>query len=299
MTTDYPLAVLPHNRELAPWLAQMQGLDLSARRQVLKRFKPTPMPPFLYKYLSSDREFSLRNVHDVLVRSILRLNFPNSFNDPFEMTAHFVMIATQEEKLARFESLAREQAPYLGWRAVQARVRELMAFTEECFMPRWQQSLKNVRESAGVCCFAGNAKNRLMWGHYASNHKGICLQFERVRDIHTLAHAFRVRYSANFPILNWIVEFHQDIGKMLFSKDPCWEYEQESRILIYEQGGRYLPLVPDALRKLIFGCRAEPAFVDTVMGMLAERDAAGYSPVEVYFARQHTKMYRLVVSRRK
>jgi hypothetical protein len=163
MTTDYPLAMLPHNKELAPWLAQMQGLDLSARRQVLKRFKPTPMPPFLYKYLSSDREFSLQNLHDVLVRSVLRLNSPNSFNDPFEMTAHFVMTATQEEKLAR----------------------------------------------------------------------------------------------------------------------------------------RYLPLVPETLRRLMFGCRAEPAFVDTVMGMLAERHASGYSPVDVYFARQHTKMYRLVVNRRK
>jgi hypothetical protein len=66
MTPDYPLAMLPHNRELAPWLAQMQGLDLPARRQVLKRFKPTPMPPFLYKYLSSDRELSLQSVPHIV-----------------------------------------------------------------------------------------------------------------------------------------------------------------------------------------------------------------------------------------
>jgi hypothetical protein len=160
----YLLATLPPNPKLAPWIAQMLALDLSGRSHVLKRFKPEPMPPFLYKYLPSKGEFALTNIRDVLVGSVLRLSSPAQFNDPFELKAHFVMTATHEQKLERFGALAREQAPHLGWRAIQERVRNLMSAPEEFFYPNWQQSLNQIRGAPGIYCFAGSPKNHLMWG---------------------------------------------------------------------------------------------------------------------------------------
>jgi hypothetical protein len=295
---EYPLAILPPNREIDPWVATMLSVDLRHRRHVLKRFKPTRMMPFLYKYFSSNSPYSHRNLRDVIVGSVLRLNPPSGFNDPFEMRAHFVVTATEDEKRTRFESLAREQAPHFGWRAVQARVEELMTGTEEYFNPIWQQSLKNIREEAGVYCFAGSGKSTLMWSHYAEDHKGVCLQFERVQDIAILSHALRVRYVPDLPVLNWVVGFHEGIGEMIFAKHPCWEYEQESRIMIYGQGGRYLRFAPQALRKLIFGCRAAPNLIEAVNGWLDERAELGHPPIDVYFARPHPTRYRLVVGRR-
>jgi len=294
---EYSLATLPPNEAIEPWMGFVERLSVRARRHALHRFVP-PMPLFLYKYFSSNQPYSLENLRDVIVGSVLRLNSPSYFNDPFEMAAHFVMTATEDEKLARYESLVRQQAPHLGWRAIQARIEELTAGTEEFFTPTWQRSLKNIRDSAGVYCFAGSGKNRLMWGHYASNHKGVCLQFERVLDIRTLSHALSVKYVPDLPVLNWIIGFHEDIGKMLLSKDPCWEYEQESRILINDQAGRYLPFAPGALRRLIFGCRVEESLVETVERWLEERVVAGYPPVEVYSASQHPTKYRLVVTRK-
>jgi hypothetical protein len=294
----YPIAMLPPNGLIDPWVARMLSLDLRSRRHVLKQFKPEPLPPFLYKYFSSNQAYSHQNLRDVIVESVLRMNPPSEFNDPFEMRAHILMNGTEEERLARFESLARQQAPHLGWRALQARIQALMSGTQEDFTPTWQQSLKNIREETGVYCFAGSAKNTLMWSHYASNHKGVCLQFERVRDLAILSHAIQVRYTPDLPVLNWIVGFHEGIGDMLFAKHPCWEYERESRILIYGQAGRYLPFGPQALRKLILGCRAEAAFVEAVNGWLEERAAIGHPSIDVYFARQHPKKYRLVVARR-
>jgi Protein of unknown function (DUF2971) len=275
----------------------MSSLDLPGRRHVPKRFLPEPMRPFLYKYLPSQGDFGLINIRDVLVGSVMRLSSPRQFNDPFELTAEFVMTATDAQKLERFESLARAQAPHLGWRAIQERVRNLMSSPEEFFYPNWQQSLSQIRSVAGIYCFAGSGKNHLMWGHYASHHKGVCLQFERVRDIATLAHAFRVDYHREFPVLNWIVDFHKHTGDMLFSKDSCWAYEKESRIFIYGQAGRYVPFAPDALRKLIFGCEAEPKFIDAVTDILAQRAATGHPPIDVHFAKRHPKRYRLVVPR--
>jgi hypothetical protein len=290
--------MVPPNKDLDPWVETMERLNVRSRRHVLCRFTP-PMPLFLYKYFSSNQPYSRQNLRDVIVGSVLRLSSPNDFNDPFEMAAHFVMTGTEDEKLARYEALARQQAPHLGWRAIQARIKELMAATENSLTPMWQKSLKNIRVSAGVCCFAGSAKNRLMWGHYASNHKGVCLQFERVLDIRILSHAFRVRYVSDLPVLNWIVGFHEGVGEMLFAKDPCWEYEQESRILVNGQAGRYLAFAPQALRRLIFGCRVEPSLVDDVENWLSERAVAGHPPVEVYTATQHPTQYRLVVTRKR
>jgi len=276
----------------------MQALDLPSRRRVLKTFRPRPMDPFLYKYFSSNHKYSYQNLRDVIVGSVLRLNSPCHFNDPFEMWAHFIMTSTEAEKRGRFESLAREQAPHLGWRAIQARINNLMSFDEKDFTPIWQQSLKSVREIAGVYCFAGSAKNTLMWSHYASNHNGVCIQFERVRDIATFSHAVRVRYVPDLPILNWVVGFHEGISEMIFAKHPCWEYERESRMMLYGQAGRYVPFDPQALRKVIFGCRADAKLVDAVDGWLAEREAAGYAKPDVYFTNQHAKQYRLVITPR-
>jgi hypothetical protein len=294
----YPRASLPPNPTMEPWIETVERLTLRARRHVLNSFKPEPMSQFLYKYLPCNTPHSTQNLNDVIVGSVLRLSSPRDFNDPFELAAHFVMDATDDEKSERYETLVREQAPHLGSRARQAHVDTLMAATWEQLSPTWQRSLRSIRDTAGVYCFAGKARNRLMWGHYASNHKGVCLQFERVLDIRTFCHALRVRYSPQLPIVNWVVGFHNDIGNMLFSKDPCWQYEQESRIQIPGQAGRYLAFEPQALRRLIFGCKAEVDFIDSVEMLLDERRRAGMPPVDVFVSRQHPTRYHLSVFRR-
>lgn len=293
----YPLATLPPNKDIDPWVEAMEGLAVPARRNVLRHQFVPPMRPYLYKYFSSNQPYSTRNLRDVIVGSVLRLNSPCSFNDPFELSAHFVMRATEEQKLARYESLVRQQAPHLGWRAREPSVRWLMAATENDLNPTWQRSLAKVRESSGVYCFAGSDQNRLMWGHYASNHKGLCLQFDRAQDVRVLSHAFRVDYVSKLPEIDWVADFHKGITGMLFSKDPCWRYERESRILSLDQAGRYLPFQPQAISRLVFGCRAERAFVDYVEGLVAERIKAGLPPLAVYAAEQHPTKYRLRMMR--
>jgi hypothetical protein len=58
---EYPLAMFPPNKDMDPWVEEMLSVDLRSRRHVLKRFKPTPMRPFLYKYFSSNQGYSLQN----------------------------------------------------------------------------------------------------------------------------------------------------------------------------------------------------------------------------------------------
>jgi hypothetical protein len=296
-TSGYPLAALPFNEALDPWIRAMLGIHPLARRQVMKRKFTPPMAWLLYKYLPAGREHSLTNLHDILVRSLLRLSSPSQFNDPFEMAAHFSLKSTEAQRLARFESLAREQEPLRGWGFIRAWTQSLMSTPESQLAPVLAQSLSRIRDAAGIYSFAGDARNTLTWSHYASDHKGVCLIFDRAHDIATLSHAFRVKYVRNLPVLNWIRSFHKDISKMLFAKHPAWRYEHESRIMINDQAGRYLPFAPRALRGLIFGCRAEPQFMNAVERILSDRAASAHPPVHVYFAQTHPTKYRLVIKR--
>jgi hypothetical protein len=123
--------------------------------------------------------------------------------------------------------------------------------------------------------------------------------YDRALGIGTVAHAFRVRYVKNLPVINWIRGFHKDIGKMLFAKHPSWRYEQESRIMINYQAGQYLPFPAPALCGLIFGCRADAQFIDAVEDILSQRVAAGHPDVRTYTAHTHSTKYELVLRRRK
>jgi hypothetical protein len=294
----YPLASLLPNEKHDQWVSQMLGLDLPARRSVLKRFRPQPIRQFLYKYFPTTG-YSPANLQAALVASMLRLNPPSEFNDPSEMRAHIFVAGTEQAKRDRFEAIAREQNPLMGWRAIQAQIDALMSRTEEVFTPVWQRSLATMRENAGVCCFAGSAKNDLMWSHYAEGHRGVCLQFERVRDIATFSQALRVHYEPGLPTLNYIDhdEFARGLGRMLFSKSPDWRYERENRIFLDGQANRYLPFEASALRKLIFGCKAIPVFIASVLTMLTERTSAGLPPVEVFYTHLDARSYRLVMGR--
>lgn len=163
MIGGYLLATLPTNRQIDPWVEAVLRLNLRGRRHVLRRrFKP-PMSWFLYKYCSADRAYFCQNLRDVIVGSVLRLNSAGSFNDPFEMTAHFIVKATEREKLARFEALVRQQAPHVGWRAIQAAIQRLIATPEEGLRPMLNEPLRRIRDAAGIYCFSGEPRSTLMW----------------------------------------------------------------------------------------------------------------------------------------
>jgi hypothetical protein len=253
---------------------------------------------FLYKYRSLDHSHSLENLRDTIVASKLRLNRPIDFNDPFDMAAHFVMDATVEQRRTRFTALVKEQSPGIGWKKELAAIQRLMSAPAKDHVTRCQTSLANIRATTGIYCFAGTPKNTLMWSHYASNHTGICLQFERVHDFAVLGHAMTVKYVPDLPVVNWILDFQESIGEMLFAKHPCWQYEEESRIIAYNQAGRYLPFKPEALRRIIFGCRASDSAKAAVDALLVERASAGHPPVSTYVATMHPTKYGLVLRKR-
>ena len=69
-----------------------------------------------------------------------------------------------------------------------------------------------------------------MWSHYAYNHQGICIQFERAKDYETLSNAVRVNYCSDYPTVDWVKDFEEGLGKVILRKFEDWKYEREERL---------------------------------------------------------------------
>jgi hypothetical protein len=269
---------------------------LQQRRLRLKYKIPT-LSRFLYKYRGFNGQYAVDNLRDMIVRSRFRLNAPSTFNDPYEFNVEISLESTQEQRLERFTRLISECAPAESKDRQALMVSDLMDRPDSEHAKRCQESLERIRHQSGVLCFAGDPRSLLMWSHYAENHEGVCLQFERIRDFPVLGHAVHVYYQEQFPKANWIVDFMKGVGEMLLTKHNGWRYEEECRVTSIDNANRYLQVRPDALRAIIFGCRISESNLKIIDGLLKQREALGAPAVKRWFAFKHPSQYRLMIRR--
>lgn len=274
--------------------AEIASLDYRAVRRFIRvRINP-PLSRFIYKYraVRSD-EASIARLREIVVESKLWLSSPIDFNDPFEMAALFIAKGTLAEKQERFNNLAKGQG--LRWKERKKAVREMMTRKNEEFARIANDSHGRQMAKVGVISFGGDARSMLMWSHYAQDHTGICLQFERAKDPYAFLRALPMEYSDDYPVINWIDEraFRERMGTILLQKHIGWQYENEHRIAIPNGAHRHLEFKPEALTGIIVGCRASDETVQSVKQLLQERLARGLPDPKLYRAVQHESKYRL------
>lgn len=93
-----------------------------------------------------------------------------------------------------------------------------------------------------VGCLADDYRNRLMWSHYADEHKGFCLEYDYSTGEQLSTVPFPVAYTAERVKMPWEAFLETSTEKKAFatnvmmqallSKDDAWAYESEWRILI-------------------------------------------------------------------
>ena len=131
-----------------------------------------------------------------------------------------------------------------------------------------------------------------MWAHYADSHKGVCLLYdfpsnyfpnkyrhERDDKFYFVGCA-KVDYGDN-DFHNWLV--NGDLGdpipnepvvcaaaKLLVTKAECWDYEDEARILVSEEG--FLSYEKRFLKKVIFGLRTPPRQKELIKSLLQKEN---------------------------
>jgi hypothetical protein len=100
-----------------------------------------------------------------------------------------------------------------------------------------------------------------MWSHYASQHRGVALEFDTAKWIEQMPYMkeqfHKVTYSKTRIRLK-LTRAHYDeaqfFNSTILTKDICWKSEEEWRVITKKQGPLEFPVC--ALTGIIFGCHA-------------------------------------------
>lgn len=156
--------------------------------------------------------------------------------------------------------------------------------------------LKGAFKLLGVCSFSRARKNQLMWSHYANEHKGFCIGFNKrlLLESHRDSIALDVNYQSAQPsALELISGFevnpisnslegninHSVFSDLIRTKYTYWSYERETRIILPQSCALKFP--HKALRSVALGLRAEGSEVERLLEILKQKQ---WKHVKVYQA---------------
>jgi len=284
------------DRELNQYLTWLEDKSYHERRCILRQQVRPRLPRFRYKFRSINTidADSVSRLREILVDSKLWLASPESFNDPFDMSAKIIVNGTIEEKRTRIKGILKEN----GYRNSQIKKllpKYIQNMNKSDFNTFVNKTHKDTVSRTGVLSFAGDPRNILMWSHYSDNHQGVCLQFEVARDIITIGSASPVEYSSQYPTANWVRDYEKDLQKVLLRKYDGWAYEKESRIIKLEEANSYFKFAPQSLTGVIFGCHVSSSTIEIVLDLLKERSTLGLPKPTLYQAIKSQTQYKISI----
>lgn len=290
----------PAQMDIAAVFAALARGSYRDRRRFLRRKVRPSYPRYIYKFrrLDPDRADANRSLVDILVESRLWLSSPESFNDPFDMTARVIAqcdVATKKRKLS---ALLSEHRPNLDRNEHARELARMLALPDHHWGQLAVAAYDRQTRRAGVCSFAGDPRSVLMWSHYSSDHAGVCIQFEIAQNPVALLEAIRVTYDEAYPTVNWFADdFAEQLKTSLLRKHPNWGYEIERRIIRIGEGNTHLAFLPSAVTGVIVGCRASDRHRAVLAEILRERGRRGLPNVRLLRAEKHAARYALRLRR--
>lgn len=238
----------------------------------------------------SSESFSLyryRTINKHLIEAIVNKSLyfarPDELNDPFDCLIDIKMMFQKAIAMTPDEERKKLLSVYLD---------------TEGFFENWRSHIDEV----GLCCFSEAQNIPLLWAHYADGHKGLCLEYtfseaDFAPDGNgpfATAVMGNVQY-VDSPLSHFLLggpinelkgsvldhenqeadSFRKSLLRhYLFSKNPTWSYEKESRFLRTESGV-YKPNIDRPLiTKICFGLRTPPEEI-ALITKLAKDYSAG------------------------
>jgi hypothetical protein len=120
---------------------------------------------------------------------------------------------------------------------------------------RKEEILTENFKNLGVCCFSRNVNSILMWAHYASNHKGFCLEFYSNRSLDGI-NPLDVLYVNNFIKAAYYKNPKDALFHLIYTKSKDWEYENELRSIqnnLLNEEARKITYNKEELKSIYFG----------------------------------------------
>jgi hypothetical protein len=236
--------------------------------------KNTTEPKYLYHYMGTN----LDHIKTVLIKNKLYFPSPKKFNDPFDCATTVTFSNAKEDVLQQYyHHLMKGEYKRKGINRTDEEIKKEAEYgiargkhkNKEWLNARSYEIKKEVKEfgkKLRIFCLTKKPKDILMWSHYANNHKGIVLQFDRKRMVNENGEnrCFPVSYAFSFPsireYMNYVnSENYLDFANLFYcQKAKCWGYECEWRIFtqVKNKNDKKLIDIPDGLLTgIIFGCK--------------------------------------------
>ena len=270
--------------------AAMNPQNKDKNNRKIAWFYDNKAPQKLYKYFS-DSKYSL----DSITQQKIWYSSPNYFNDVFdcdilidEKTYLDLLLKTYKALNIPSDNVAWKNAP-----------QDAKKSAEDL-----RKGFEKHKATLGVACFTESDDSLLMWAHYASDHRGVCLEYD-MGDINKRKsfHPMPVIYSNErlFTEINTLnpqdvrAETLRVIFLSLTSKSLEWAYEREWRIAkdkkacgnAWKPGAKGASIDMVAPRSMTLGCMASGNFEDTII------DYCQKNHIPLYKMEKDPNIYRL------
>jgi hypothetical protein len=164
----------------------------------------------------------------------------------------------------------------------------------------------------GVASLTTNYNNPLMWSHYASAHRGICIEYDMKEYVQNLEKSrmflFPVFYSKKrvtidqnildrIDLINITENGRNDILKLFFegliTKNDIWKYENEWRsISLIEDSLEYRREIPfKNISAIYLGNKMDLRTIQAVLSIINEREE--YGKINIYRMINDISEYRI------
>ena len=139
-----------------------------------------------------------------------------------------------------------------------------------------RKELKEKLASLGILSLSELGDNILMWSHYAQQHKGICVEFERVASniLGSSSSTLPVRYSIKAPIIDawhYRIANKEEQNEMELSlalaKANDWAYEREWRVIKTDAANRTHSL-GSKINSITLGLRVEESTKTNILSVV-------------------------------
>lgn len=190
---------------------------------------------------------------------------PAAFNDPFD-----TRFSVKGEKYVYIQETDTQKLQY-------AFDEDMSSATvkKKVSIDGYLDTFRKGIEELGILSLANSNENLLMWSHYAEDHKGMCLEFQRRPDsaLGDSESCNPVNYIDNHPTLKTksLVDKIDALAskrRILYSKSKHWMYEQEWRHIV--EDGNKLHTWPAPLKAIFFGCKVDESDIILVKNVIAD-----------------------------
>ena len=242
----------------------LQGQALSNEdADSIGRFYTYNVPKKMYRY----RPEHQREIETVITNKIWFSKI-SSLNDPFELNFQvdaMRIINSDIDMSKKMHSL-----PYLQQQSLLKKVSESVDYDE---------FHRNVSSKFTIACFSEKNDSLLMWGHYSSGHRGICIEYDTI----DLGQAYGkvvvpVEYSNRLPAISLIddTRIMRSFLDIIRIKSSDWKYEHEWRCIqdtgacgdnLTNNGALLDSSSPTAI---YLGCMADGEFIKSLISSCKE-----------------------------